>query len=129
MAELCDDSSVHLVKELLVLAGLVCFVVVLVTGVIGLSKKHVTLHTIVHHKLVNNIIGYEASVLAELELGEVHWCLGVQTVKLLVHHAVLLLLGQVLDVVSDLVGIVHVGDVFILLIVLGWLVFLLVLFF
>jgi len=78
----------------------------------------------VHNKLVDNIISYETSVFAELELGQVHGCLGIHTVKFLVNHFVFLFLGQVLNVVSDLVGVVHVGYVFVVLL-LGHFFFLL----
>jgi len=82
----------------------------------------------VHNKLVDNIISYKPSVFAELELGEVNRCLRIHTVKFLVDHFVFLFLGQVLNVVSDLVGVVHVGYVFVLLVVLGRVFFFLLLF-
>ena len=115
-----NDSSVHLVEELLVTLLLVLEVVILVTSLLRLSNKDITVTLIVEHNLLNRVVSLEQAFLVG-ELGNVDRSLGVVRGELLVNGLVLLLLGEVFLIVAELVGL-HVEKLIIVLEVLGDLV-------
>ena len=113
MAELLDNRRVHLIEQLLVTLPLILEVVVLVTSLFRLSHQDIAIALIVEDYLLNSIVILKNALFVR-KFGNVRWGHRVLRCQLLVDGGIFLLLGKVLLVVAELVGL-HVEKFIIVL--------------
>ena len=115
------DCFVDLIEKSEIILLLLIKVLVLITSLLRVLKQDVAINRVMEHKLIDNILGLEASIL-ERELGQIVWCLWIVRIQHLEDHLFFLLLGEILLVHSWNVVCTHVEkivvflDVFVLLI-------------
>ncbi len=113
-SKLLYDGGVHFVEQMLISGSLVVEVFILVAGLIRLKHEDVSVTAVVENNLFNYIFSLENALLVR-EFCNVDRRLGVVGTQFFVNGFFLLLLGEVLLLVSELVCVIHVKELVIVL--------------